>query len=113
MKATTAQGAAGWIPARSVNQHSLRGHVFTKTTFDLGQGQTLTFESPDASLGRRAWECDCCGLVILTLPKDSAAAYACPQCAAAGCADGGEFSETPTVPYLTAETMALKPGEAE
>lgn len=83
----------------------------TKTTFDLGQGQTITFESPGASLGRRAWECDCCGLVILTLPQDSAATYACPQCAAAGCAHGGEFSEKPPVPYLTAETTVPTSGE--
>ena len=34
---------------------------------------------------RRVWVCNCCGLIVLTLPQDDASDHQCQQCLKAGC----------------------------
>lgn len=41
----------------------------------------------------RFWQCECCTMLIVTMPQDSAEDYQCPQCARAGCEHGGMFKE--------------------
>jgi hypothetical protein len=41
----------------------------------------------------RYWMCECCALLLVTLPQDDASQYECPQCVKAECEHGGDFGE--------------------
>jgi hypothetical protein len=49
---------------------------------------------------KRYWMCECCALVLATLPQDDASKYSCPQCVKAECEHGGAFAEITKQEFL-------------
>ena len=52
-------------------------------------------ERPAQQIDRRAWECECCGHLMLTHLQDDGSRYQCPACKISECDHGGKYSEIP------------------
>lgn len=54
-------------------------------------------------MNMRFWECECCGLLLVTYPQDSATDHKCAQCDIAKCEHGGKYMEV-TAAYFAKQT---------